>query len=204
MLGNFWTLANALSLIRLILVVPITYLILEEGPFSWLLGLVVLAAVTDWFDGRVARWSHTVSEWGKVLDPLADKVASALIVMALVVQGFLPEWLLGLILFRDLGILVCGFVLAKRTGQIVMSAWAGKVAIAALALTCVAALMQADPPVLRALVWGTAALLVYSQALYLFRFFRLMRRGPRPKAARENQASERVRPPVEQEAGMTR
>lgn len=176
-MGKFWTLANALSLFRLALVFPIAYLILVEGPALWLLGLVVLAVVTDWFDGRVARWSHTVSEWGKVLDPLADKVASALVVLALVVKGLLPEWLLLLVLFRDIGIVACGVILVRRTGQIIMSAWSGKVAVTALALTCIAALLRADQPVLNVCIWTTAALLVYSQLVYLVRFFRYMRMG---------------------------
>ena len=174
-LGAFWTAANVLSLIRLLLVIPITYLIWVEGPLLWLMGLVVVAALTDWVDGHLARWSHTVSEWGKVLDPLADKVASMLIVLVLVVQDRLPNWLLALVLFRDGGIILCGIYLVRRTGKVVMSVWAGKVAVTALAVTCIAVLLQADPPVLEALVWVTAGLLVYSQIVYLVRFFRILR-----------------------------
>lgn len=54
-LGQFWTAANMLSLSRAVLVVPITYLILVDGSKAWLIGLVILAALTDWFDGRLAR-----------------------------------------------------------------------------------------------------------------------------------------------------
>lgn len=178
LLGKFWTIANALSLARLILVVPITYLVLQDGPLVWLMGLIVLAAVTDFFDGRLARWSHTVSDWGKVLDPLADKVAAAMITMALVFrepEPNLPLWLLVLLLARDATIVAGGVLLARRRGQVVMSIWVGKLAVTMLALTVVAALLHADQPVLDACVWITAALLVYSYLRYLWRFIRLMR-----------------------------
>ncbi len=193
LLGRFWTFANLLSLARLILVVPITYLIHTRGPMALMWGLILLAAVTDWFDGRVARWSHTVSEWGKVLDPLADKVAAAMITMALVVRGSLPAWFLGLIVVRDTLIVLGGMALARRTEKVVMSLWIGKVAVTALTVTVLAALLEADPPILSFCVWTTSALLIYSYLLYTLRFVRLMRAG-RPAEPEEPRSLPSVEP----------
>lgn len=200
LLGKFWTLANMLSIVRMVLVVPITYLILTDGPLSWLFGLILLALITDWFDGRVARWSRTVSEWGKVLDPLADKVAGAAVVLALVIRGSLPAWFLAVLVLRDALIVLGGTVLARRTGQVVMSAWAGKVAVTALALTVLAALMRADPPILEYCVWITTGLLIYSFVLYVVRFVRLIRAGSHaaPAEADEDGSS---KGPIRQQAG---
>ncbi len=184
LLGNFWTIPNMLSLIRLILVIPITYLILVGGSLVWLFSLIVLAAMTDWFDGHVARWLHTVSAWGKVLDPLADKIGAAMIVLALVVRDVeptLPVWFLVLLLARDLCIVLGGVVLTRRTGHVAMSTLSGKLAVSMLALTLLAALLRADPPVLQFCVWTTSALLIYSFVLYLLRFLRLMRAGELPE-----------------------
>ena len=177
-LGQFWTVANMLSLSRLILVIPVTYLILVNGPMGWLLGLIFFGAVTDWFDGRIARWSGTVSEWGKVLDPLADKAAAAMIVMALVVRGSLPSWFLALILTRDTSIVLGGVMLARQTGQVVMSAWSGKMAVTALSFTVLAALFQMEALVLQIGLAVTSVLLVYSAVQYFRRFSRLMRGEP--------------------------
>lgn len=177
LLGRFWTLANMLSMVRLLLAVPIAYLILTDGPLGWLFGLILLALMTDWFDGRVARWSGTVSEWGKVLDPLADKAAGTAIVMALVIRGSLPVWFLAMLVIRDVLIVLGGVVLARRTGHVVMSAWMGKVAVTALSVTVLAALMRADEPVLRYCVWITTGLMGYSFMLYALRFVRLIKVG---------------------------
>lgn len=199
LLGRFWTIANMLSMLRLVLVVPITYLILTDGPLTWLFGLILLALVTDWFDGRVARWSRTVSEWGKVLDPLADKVAGAAVVLALVVRGTLPMWFLSVIVARDVAIILGGVVLARRTGQVVMSAWMGKVAVTALALTVLAALLRADEPILTSCIWITTGLMVYSFVLYAARFARLMKQGKLPQSADDPVGQEE---PVHQQAGQ--
>jgi hypothetical protein len=90
-----------LSMLRLLLAAPIMYLIMVNGPLLWLLVLFLLALASDYFDGRLARWSHSVSDWGKVLDPLADKISALMVILALVLRGSLPMWFLGLMLVRD-------------------------------------------------------------------------------------------------------
>ncbi len=201
LLGQFWTFANALSMARLILVIPITYLILTDGSLVWLFSLIFIALVTDWFDGRVARWSRTVSEWGKVLDPLADKVAAAAIVMALTVRGILPLWFLVVIVARDSAIVLGGIILARRTGQVVMSVWMGKVAVTALSITVLAALMRADAPVLSFCVWVSTGLLLYSFSLYAGRWFRLMRSGTLPEGVTSPREGDASTESVREEAG---
>lgn len=178
-LGKFWTAANVLSLSRVVLAAPATYLILNgahlfEGTAGiWLFVLIALMILTDWFDGRLARWSHTVSNWGKALDPLADKVAATAVMVALVVRGSLPVWFLAFVLIRDVVIVIGAVLIRRRTGLVVMSLWWGKVAVNALAVTILAALLAADPPVLQFCIWVTVALMLYAFVLYLFRTLRL-------------------------------
>lgn len=176
-LGRFWTVPNMLSMVRLVIVIPLAYLILVDGPLFWMMILMVLIVATDYFDGRIARWSKTVSEWGKVLDPMADKMAGGLVVMALAIRGALPLWLLAVVAARDLAILAGGAVITKRTGVVLMSMLSGKIAVTALAITVLAALLRADAPVLEACIWGTTALLAWSFLRYVLRFVKVYRYG---------------------------
>ncbi len=180
LLGRFWTIPNMLSLSRLFLVLPIGYLIVTEGSLVFVSALVVLVVLTDWLDGRIARWSGSVSEWGKVLDPLADKFAGAVIVLALVINGSLPLWLLLMVIVRDLLIVLGGIILARRIGRVAMSVMAGKAAVTVLALTVLAALLRADPPLMSVLINATAVMMVYSFIVYAIRFVRMYRYGPLP------------------------
>lgn len=187
-LGMFWTAANIISLSRVVLVVPITYLILIDGPMRWIFGLIFLGMLTDFFDGRVARWSGTVSEWGKVLDPVADKLAAAAVTVALVFRSpeagpTLPLWFLGLIIVRDGSIVLGGILIARRTGEVLMSIWWGKVAVTALSITVLAALLKADQPVMQVCIWITTVLMGYAFILYILRFLRVWRDGVSPATA---------------------
>lgn len=185
-LGKFWTLANALSMVRLVIVMPAAWLIFKEGSLFWTMTLVLLAIATDYFDGRVARWSHTVSSWGKVLDPLADKIAGGLVVLALVARDSLPVWFLVLILVRDLVIFTGGIYINRSTGQVPSSLWSGKVAVTAIAVTTLAALLRADPEIMRFCLLATTALLSWSFLRYVVRFAAVVSqrmRGTGPESA---------------------
>lgn len=171
-LGKFWTLANILSMARLVIVLPVTYLIVVDGPLLWIMILLILALITDYFDGRVARWSHSVSNWGKILDPFADKMGGALVISALTYTGKLPVWFIITVVVRDLLIVFGGELIRRRTGEIGMSLLSGKLAVSAIAITVLAALLRADPPVMKFSLIFTTVLLVYSYLRYLGRFFK--------------------------------
>ncbi|MFB6231023.1 MAG: CDP-alcohol phosphatidyltransferase family protein [Salinibacter sp.] len=185
-LGRFWTVPNALGLLRLVLVVPITVFLWQGGPLSWILGLIFLIVLTDWLDGRIARWTHTVSDWGKVIDPVADKFAAIMTVTALTfrpAEPLLPFWFFGVIVGRDLAILLGGLTIARRTGQITMSAWAGKAASLWLALTVLSIVLEADPPVLNVCLWTTTGLLLISFVVYVIRYLSLLRQHSPPRTS---------------------
>ena len=186
-MGRLWTAANALSLSRAVLVAPIAWLVYRGGPVGPMFGLVGLAIATDWFDGRVARATDTVSEWGKVLDAVADKLAAAAITIALLTRPEppnLPLWFVVLAVTRDAILALGGVIQTRRLGRFTSSLWSGKVAVFALALTVVVALLGepfATPRVMEALVGLTAAVMVYSVFKYSVRFAAITRGDPEKK-----------------------
>ncbi|AFY60161.1 CDP-diacylglycerol--glycerol-3-phosphate 3-phosphatidyltransferase [Synechococcus sp. PCC 6312] len=101
------TFANWITLSRLLAApVIIGILAVDSRPFSrWLcLGLFLGAALTDWLDGYVARRFNQVSDLGKILDPLVDKLLVLAPLLALVQLQSIPAWTVFLILLRELGI----------------------------------------------------------------------------------------------------
>jgi len=71
-------------------------------------------SVTDWFDGYLARRWQAISKFGQIMDPLADKCLVMTVYLGLGLWGFIPDWLVGLVLTRDLLILLCSIVLIKK------------------------------------------------------------------------------------------
>ncbi len=104
-------LPNLLTIFRFFLVYPIVLFILDNN-FLWAILLYILAAITDFFDGSIARKYDLVSEFGKIADPISDKtlILGALISLSLI--GEIDSIMAFIILGRDVFVIV-GFILAS-------------------------------------------------------------------------------------------
>lgn len=89
---------NVLTVGRIVLIPPLVWLMLapSQGAMWVALVLYILMAVTDWFDGYLARRYDQKSEFGRFLDPIADKILVAAMFLALVDTGVLHGWLLAM------------------------------------------------------------------------------------------------------------
>ncbi len=99
------TFPNYLTLFRMFLTPGLAVAIVAEK-LDWSLYLVVLAGFTDWCDGYMARRSNNVTEVGKVLDPLADKILILTVCGVFVAKGYFPLWMFIVILVRDVFITI--------------------------------------------------------------------------------------------------
>jgi cardiolipin synthase (CMP-forming) len=134
------TIPNLISLLRIALIPAFVVLIVDPDTRRAGLVLFVVVVATDWIDGALARATGQVSDLGKVLDPVADRLAIAAGLIALVVVDAFPLWAALLILVRDVAVLIAGLVLlAKRRARIEVR-YLGKVATFALmtAIACIA------------------------------------------------------------------
>ena len=122
------TIPNALSLARIVLIPVFCWLIADDGTRLWGIALFALVVSTDWVDGYVARRTGQVSELGKVLDPVADRLAIIAGLLTFAIVGIFPFWAALLILVRDVALLLGGaMVLWGRSIRIDVR-WIGKIA----------------------------------------------------------------------------
>lgn len=89
--GRIFNLPNSLSFLRIILIPWFLYYF-HTGHIKTAIVIMVVALLTDWFDGQAARWTNDVSEMGKILDPLADKLCLASVAIYFFWIGQLPLW----------------------------------------------------------------------------------------------------------------
>ncbi len=96
-------LPNQLTILRIILTPIFSFLFLSNDPLliQISLGVFLLAALTDWYDGWLARKFNYITEWGKFMDPLADKILTSTAFFGFVFIGMLNFWFVLAIVIRD-------------------------------------------------------------------------------------------------------
>jgi len=172
MKGKLFTIPNFLSVLRMVLVVPFALVLTSDIPNArwWGIGIALLAMLTDKLDGDLARYLHAESEWGRILDPLADKVAVATIAIILLWLGIIPLWFVIVLVARDLLILAGGLYLKKRTGEVLPSNMAGKWAVGVISMTLLLALIDENMWIVPVGIWMSVAMVLLSTVLYVKRF----------------------------------
>jgi len=127
------TLPNYISIFRLLLAIPFYFLLKEiQSDFTiryYLLALIFIAALSDVADGYIARLQNKISEFGKIIDPLADKVLVILIVTQLYLSGEIIDIYFWIIVCRDIIIFFGGIWVSKKIGKVLASNLLGKITV---------------------------------------------------------------------------
>lgn len=124
---------NLVSLTRLVLA-PCIVAALAVWGRGLATALFAVAVLTDWLDGFLARRLDMVSNAGRILDPVADKVVIDSVAVALACRGELPVWVAGLLVVRDIGIVAGALALSRGGGAVPASNTIGKIAFTVIGL----------------------------------------------------------------------
>ena len=139
--------SNALSFLRLLLIIPawysFTYLELTTAKYI-VAGLGIFAAITDILDGYLARKLNQITEFGKIIDPLSDKVLVVYVVLSLFIIGEIPDYYFYMIAGRDILILTGGLIVSKKLGKVLPSDYVGKATVLAISFTLLMILLNVD------------------------------------------------------------
>ncbi len=177
-------LPNKLTIFRIILIVPFVLLLLgESSGWGWYralfggileyvdyisLGIFIIASLTDLIDGKIARKYNMVTNFGKFMDPLADKLLVCSALIALVEMGRIPAWVVIVIISREF--IISGFRLVAADNNVVIAAsyWGKFKTTFQMVMVC---LMIANIPQLQIVtdivMWIALALTVVSLIDYL-------------------------------------
>ena len=171
------TIPNLLSLFRILLIPLLAWLCLARRDYLLALGVLALSGLTDVADGFIARRFDMISDLGKVLDPVADKLTQAAALLCLAFRFPALRPLLALLVVKELTMGIFGLVVVKRTGAMCYALWHGKMTTALLYGSLAAHLLwPAMPPALSAgLSALCAASMLLSLTLYLVHWSRVLR-----------------------------
>ena len=155
------TTASKITLVR-VAMIPVYMLFMYlsggvPGMWMWLaLGVFILASLTDYVDGQIARKCNQVSDFGKFLDPLADKLLTIAAMCMFCEWGSFPAWALMIVLTREFAVTGLRLV-AVGNGTVIAAGWSGKVKTAS---TMIGLCVMMAFPTIGWLCWAVIAVIV--------------------------------------------
>lgn len=170
------TIPNGMSVFRILLIPLFLWLYVGKGLHYEGLAVLILSALSDIFDGIVARKFDMVSDFGKILDPIADKLTQGSLILALTLRY--PEiWILFIIFaIKELTVGIVGLISLKKTDTVGSAQWFGKLTTVVFE-GCMAVLLlfpSISAKVADGIFTFCAATLIFSLVMYLLYFLRLI------------------------------
>ncbi|MFI5264710.1 MAG: CDP-alcohol phosphatidyltransferase family protein [Candidatus Kapaibacterium sp.] len=168
------TLSNSISFFRIILAIPTVIFFLQRN-YPLTASLMAFAYITDLLDGYIARKTNTISEFGKAIDPVADKLYVAALVLAMVSRQMVPFWFVLVVIGKDILIMIGVLIARKKIGAVLPSNYWGK---AAVLLTIICLFLAVCGVSHDVLVFGwiaSTALIAISFFIYAYRALKLLK-----------------------------
>ena len=128
---RIWTVPNVLTMIRMALI-PVYWILMNQGKMMPALYTYAAASLTDLLDGYIARKYNQITDFGKLMDPLADKLMVLSVMLSMIIPmggrpAILPRWPFAVVLIKE-ALMVLGGIFLYKKGVVVYSTWIGKAA----------------------------------------------------------------------------
>lgn len=159
--------ANKLTMLRIILIPAFLGVLYAQIPDAnyWAMGIFLAASITDFFDGYVARKFNQITDFGKFMDPLADKMLVVAAMVWFVEIGQMAGWILFIVLMREFAVSGLRMVAADK-GNVIAAGWSGKVKTAVTMVAIVVMLFPISETVNLVCVGLILATTLYSGVEY--------------------------------------
>lgn len=146
---EIFTISNSLSFFRLLLFIPLIILIREINTENNLRIIIfsigIIALITDLLDGYLARKLNQITEFGKIIDPLADKFFVFGLVFGLYIVGEISPFYFWLIILRDVIIFIGGIFVSKKINYVLPSNYLGKMTVVSIGVFLSFVILNANP-----------------------------------------------------------
>lgn len=169
---NILTIPNLLSLLRILMIPVIVLLYVKQKNYRAATAVIVLSGLTDIADGIIARKCNMVSDFGKILDPIADKLTQATLILCLSLKYPYMLWLIALFTAKETIMALLGYITLRNTDSVNSAKWYGKLSTFILYASMILMILVPDLPlaVANALIILCAAILCLSLVMYV-RFY---------------------------------
>lgn len=168
------TVPNLLSFFR-ILLIPVIICLYFKEQYWWAFGLLVLSGATDVVDGWIARAFHVVSDFGKAIDPVADKLTQIALLLCLMPMKY--WWMVAILITKEASIGILTLIALRRTHSVYSAGWYGKICTVVIYLSMFVLILwrDADPTFVLVDAIVCSALIALAFVLYLIRYTAILR-----------------------------
>lgn len=168
------TVPNLLSFFR-ILLIPVIICLYFKEQYWWAFGLLVLSGATDVVDGWIARTFHVVSDFGKAIDPVADKLTQIALLLCLMPMKY--WWMVAILITKEASIGILTLIALRRTHSVYSAGWYGKICTAVIYFSMFVLMLwrDANPTFVLADAIVCSALIALAFVLYLIRYTAILR-----------------------------
>jgi CDP-diacylglycerol--glycerol-3-phosphate 3-phosphatidyltransferase len=170
------TLSNSISFLRIFLAIP-TVIGIINADMNLAALVMVLAYITDLADGYVARKTNTITEFGKAMDPIADKLYVAALLIAMNVKNMVPLWFVILVIGKDILTLIGVFFAQKKIRAVLPSNYWGKAAVLITIVTLFLSVRGVSHDILLFGWLASTVLIVIAFTVYALRASKLVKQS---------------------------
>lgn len=177
--GRILTWSNTISFSRIFVAFPIVYFHYLNGlqyDFT-ILVLVFYGIISDYLDGYVARKTNTISELGKMIDPVADKLCTLVLFIYTVWIGWIPLWFLIFAVIRDTLIMMGSYYIKKKYNKVAMSITSGKISVNVLAFYWISVFFFPEAGSIQMFLMTCSVTIMLISLFDYFNRYRLIMRG---------------------------
>jgi len=171
------TWSNFISLTRVLVVIPVIYIHMNNNYEinNAIVLWIVYGVISDYLDGLVARKRNEISELGKVLDPIADKLMAFFLFLYTVMLGWIPVWYFAMGVSRDLLIMTGSGYIKKKRGKVAMSIMSGKISVNIMAFYWISIFFFREAVTIHFwLMIASVAIMIYSFVDYVIRYRKII------------------------------
>jgi len=177
--GRIMTWSNMISFSRILVAFPIVYLhYINNLQVTTASGILIFyGVISDYLDGFIARKTNTISEVGKMIDPIADKLCALVLFVYTVWIGWIPLWFLMLAVIRDITIMLGSYFIKSKYDKVAMAIMSGKISVNVLALYWIAVFFFQEATNVHMFLMACSITLMVISWIDYFNRYRLIMRG---------------------------
>ena len=150
-----------------------SFMLFDSGNKYLGLMILIIIIITDYADGMVARRLDQVSDFGKALDPISDKIVIMILFLYLLIESEFPMWYIVSLISRDLILAYLSLLVKRKSGTMPEANIPGKIAVNFMALMVIAWFMAWEDLKIFGL-WGSIIFLLYSTIVYIRDYYNIL------------------------------